>query len=202
MNEYNRMISKVIVNRIMEFSNKLFEKDKYIFQHSMRVFDYCYLMGFKLGLSKEEIETLCIAAFYHDIGRITASHNNIKKMGFPFYDVNTTTLTHPRISAGLLRTAGGSKEAIKVVACHHERYDGAGYPYGLVGKNIPLLARVLTIADMFDVMMTSRHPSVELSRDEAMHRLIADCGTRYDTNLVYMFLDLIIGPYEQQLEAV
>lgn len=202
MNEYIRIISEVMKGNILGLSETLYEKDKYTFEHCQRVLDYCFLIGYELGLSKEKIETLAVAAFFHDIGKIAISNKILEKPGTLTDEEREIIQTHPQISAGVLRVAGGDREAVKTLACHHERYDGRGYPYGLQGDRIPLLSRIISVADSYDAMTTNRSYSLALGKDEALRRLIAGSGTQFDPEIVDVFLDRIEYPQVYLLEAV
>jgi len=177
---YTRVINDVLNSGILDLGNSMYEKDKKTFRHCQRVFDHCFLIGLKLSLTIMEFECLAIAAFYHDVGDIEIPDTILDKAGAFANAEKTVMETHPRISANMLRLAGGSEDAVKTLACHHERYDGKGHPYGLHGENIPLLARILAVADAYDSMTSKTGVMKTIKNEEAIDRLMLSSGTLFD----------------------
>ena len=166
-------------------------KDNYTRGHSDRVAAYSVLIGQRLGLSPDEIRTLRIGGMFHDIGKIgipdkillkadkltTAEYNEIKK--------------HPIIGKNILSNAVIFNNIIPIVLYHHERYDGKGYPYGLSDKDIPFLARIVSVADAFDAMTTKRSYRPELKIDLVKKEIKSKMGTQFDPIVATTFLDVI-----------
>ena len=142
------------------------------------------------NLSKEEKEIILLAATYHDIGKI----------GVPDAILNSTTKLsdeefqqikkHPENSRQILEGLFG-KEVAFIAACHHERWDGKGYPYGLKGEEIPFGARLIAIADAYDAMTTNRSYRQSLSKEEAIKRLKEGSGSQFDPTLIPIFINSI-----------
>lgn len=131
-------------------------KDNYTRGHSDRVSEYSILIGKKLGLSYEDLEILKIGGLFHDIGKIGISDDILLKTS-KLTDLEYDEIKrHPSIGAHILENLKSFENIIPIVLHHHERYDGKGYPYNLVGKNIPYMARIVAIADSFDAMTSKR----------------------------------------------
>jgi len=188
-----------MVRKLLEL---LKEKDIHTYTHSQRVMDLSVLIGFELKFSKQAIEDLAMAAFFHDIGKIAVPDRLLNKPNALTDEEKEVFRFHPRTSAGVLRTAGCSMECVKAVACHHERYDGQGYPYVLQGENIPLSARIISVADAYDSMTSERCYSAAYKKNEAIHRLISCKGTHFDSQITDVFVSRIEKPEVKMLEAV
>lgn len=131
-------------------------KDNYTRGHSDRVSEYSILIGKKLGLSYEDLEILKIGGLFHDIGKIGISDDILLKTS-KLTDLEYDEIKrHPSIGAHILENLKSFENIISIVLHHHERYDGKGYPYNLVGENIPYMARIVAIADSFDAMTSKR----------------------------------------------
>ena len=191
MEIYSRVINDVMNGGLLDLGEALYEENKKTYKHCRRVFDYCFMIGQKLRLSVVELEYLAVAAFYHDVGKIGISKKILDKPVALTGDEMTIMETHPRISARVLRAAGGSNEAVKALACHHERYDGKGYPYGICGENIPLLARILAVADAYSAMTSVRSHARTLVKEEALDRLAVGGGTQFDPQIVGSFIEQV-----------
>ncbi len=132
------------------------EKDPYTRGHSDRVTRYSVIIATGLGLSSEEIETVRISAQLHDVGKIGIEDRILKKPGALTPEEFDVMKTHTTKGASILRPVEQLKEMIPGIELHHESLDGRGYPYGLKGDQIPLVARIITVADTFDAMTTNR----------------------------------------------
>ncbi len=132
------------------------EKDPYTRGHSDRVTRYSVIIATGLGLSSEEIETVRISAQLHDVGKIGIEDRILKKPGALTPEEFDIMKTHTTKGASILRPVQQLKEMIPGIELHHESLDGRGYPYGLKGDQIPLVARIITVADTFDAMTTNR----------------------------------------------
>jgi HD-GYP domain-containing protein (c-di-GMP phosphodiesterase class II) len=160
------------------------EKDPYTRGHSDRVTRYSMLVGREMGLDEEFIETLRISAQLHDVGKIGIEDRILKKPGALTPEEYEIMKTHTTKGANILRPVKQLKEMLPGIELHHESLDGRGYPYGLKGDQIPLLARVIAVADTFDALTTNRpyqqaHDSVDALR--IIHNL---AGKRLDPKAV------------------
>lgn len=159
--------------------------------HSEHVARYAYEIGKKLQLKKDKLTILKYAGLLHDIGNIGVDHNILNKFGKLTAEEFAQVKKHPSIAKSILNPIKGLKEIIPIINHHHERYDGTGYPDGLKGKNIPLEARILNIADTFDAVSSNRPYRVKLSFEKARQILIDEKGKQMDPELVDVFLGII-----------
>lgn len=166
-------------------------KDNYTRGHSDRVSQYSVLIGLNLGLSPFDLKTLRIGGLFHDIGKIGISDSILLKNGKLTEEEYNEIKKHPIIGKNILSNAEIFKDIIPIVLYHHERYDGKGYPYGLADKDIPLLARIVSVADAFDAMTSKRSYRNELSLDFVKEEIKSKIGTQFDPIVAITFLDIL-----------
>ena len=170
-------------------------KDNYTRGHSDRVSEYSVLIGKKLGLSNKDLETLKIGGLFHDIGKIGISDSILLKNGKLTDKEYDEIKSHPIIGKNILSNAAIFQDIIPIVLYHHERYDGKGYPYGLADKDIPLLARIVAVADAFDAMTSRRTYRNELDIEFVKEELKSKMGTQFDPVVATTFLDVLNNEY-------
>ncbi len=166
-------------------------KDQYTCGHSDRVSYYCVKIGKAFNLDDSELETLRVAGLFHDVGKMGISDDILfksDKLSPSEYDV---IKKHPTKGARILSVISMFKNVIPVVKSHHERIDGKGYPDGLKGDEIPFLARIVSVADAFDAMMSDRHYRSKLDLDSAVKQLIIGSGTQFDSRIVDKFVNML-----------
>ncbi len=176
-------------------------KDIYTRGHSDRVAYYCQKIGEKLDLDKTEIETLRISGMFHDVGKIGTRDDIILKSDKLNAIEYKEIKKHPLKGAHILSAVSMFKDVVPLVKCHHEKMDGTGYPGGLKGDEIPLLARVISVADAFDAMMSDRLYRSKLDLSEAISQLQKNAGTQFDENIVRIFVD-ILDDYDEMHEEL
>ena len=151
-----------------------------MFQHANRTSFYAGLMGKQLRLTDVESKSLALGAFLHDIGRLATSPHLMPSHR------REEGKEHPEIGARMILPLRLPAEVGQIILYHHECYDGSGYPYGLQGEGIPLLARVVAIAEAFD-HLTGEHPCrVASSVDDAVLQIQRQASTRFDTSLTQL----------------
>ena len=170
-------------------------KDRYTHGHSDRVSAYSVLIGKKLGLSKEDLDTLKIGGLFHDIGKIGISDAILLKNGKLTDAEYTEIKNHPVIGKNILSNAAIFENIIPIVLYHHERYDGKGYPYGLQDSSIPFLARIVSVADSFDAMTSRRSYRGELDLEYVKNEFKSKSGTQFDPVIASIFLDILNTEY-------
>lgn len=162
-------------------------KDPYTRGHSEGVASYALKIGTQLGLSQEQMTALEMSAYLHDIGKIGISEDILLKPG-KLTEVEMGQMRHhPLIGANILKPVAFPWPIAPVVRHHHEHYDGTGYPAGLRRDEIPMLARVLTVADAFEAMVADRPYRRGRSEQEAMLELRRCAGTQFDPRIVEAF---------------
>ncbi len=163
-------------------------KDPYTRGHSERVASYALLLAQELGgLSKEEQKSFYYACLLHDIGKVHIPDQILMKPEKLTNEEFEIIKSHPGVGAEAVQNVEGIKESICVIRSHHERWDGKGYPDQLKGNEIPILARVASVADAFDAMTSSRSYRAAMPVEEAYQRIIEGNGSQFDPTLVEVF---------------
>ena len=161
--------------------------------HVRRVAAYSALLGRKYGLSEEDILLLEAASPMHDVGKIGIPDAVLRKPGPLDADEWATMRRHPEIGAEIIgeHPSGVLQLARESALAHHEKWDGSGYPRGLAGEAIPLSARIVAIADVFDALTTRRPYKEPWPVQEAMNHIAAQAGKHFDPALVALFAPLL-----------
>ena len=162
--------------------------DAATFEHSRRVCTYALQLADSLKLMGSQRSDLCMAARLHDIGKLALPSTILCKPGRLTAEERKQVDKHPALGERMLQDLHFDRAVLAAIRGHHERYDGTGYPDGLRGADIPLLARILSIADSFDAMTSSRYYRSELSREDAMVLLQSASGTQFDPELAMAFM--------------
>ena len=160
------------------------EKDPYTRGHSGRVAKYSLIIGNELGLSAEELDKLRISALLHDVGKIGVDDHVLKKPGKLTEEEFALMKQHPVKGANIMRPVAQLREMLPVIELHHERIDGGGYPYGLAGEQIPMMARIIAVADTFDAITTNRPYQSAMDLEYAMNRIQQLSGDKFDADVV------------------
>jgi len=149
-------------------------------------------LGQELGLPPDRCERLRYAGTVHDIGKIGVADSILRKPGVLTVDEMTEMRKHPEVGARIL--AGADLEDISAwVLAHHERPDGAGYPFGLAGDQIPLEGRILAVADAYEAMTNGRVYQPAVAPEDARNELARCSGTQFDERVVEAFLRMPAG---------
>jgi len=172
------------------------QKDEYTSGHSVRVGYFAVLLGSQVGLTDSELQMLEWSALLHDIGKIGIRDDVLKKRG-KLTDVEFAHMKeHPVRSFRVVRSVPQLSQALDGVRYHHEHYDGSGYPDGLAGEDIPLQARIIQIADIFDALASTRSYRKAFDWRKALSILAEEAGTTVDPKLQQIFDRLIRGRLE------
>jgi putative nucleotidyltransferase with HDIG domain len=156
--------------------------------HSTRVMDYAMLIGTEIGLSFEDVEQLRFAGLLHDIGKTGVPHDILLKPSRLSVDELARVRAHAEFGASIVDQIEFLKSLTPIILHHHERWDGGGYPAGLSGEDIPLLARILAVADSFDAMSTRKAYGKRKALATACKELREAAGTQFDPRIVEAFL--------------
>ena len=186
-----RRIRKTFFSAIEGLVRSMEERDAYTAGHSRRVALYAGKLAAALDLEPRVRKQLRLAAKMHDIGKIGVPEAILNKPAALDRDEDRIIREHPVISERILKTIVTNRTVLLGIRGHHERWDGKGYPDGLRGDDIPLLARLITIPDCFDAMTTSRAYRAALPAAKAEEIIAAGAGTQFDPALVSAFLKLI-----------
>lgn len=167
------------------------QKDEYTSGHSNRVGHFAKLLGNEIGLSGSRLQMLEWAALLHDVGKIGIRDDVLKKPGKLTDEEFEHIKEHPVRSYDVVKAIPQMSEALGGVRHHHERFDGRGYPDGLAGEDIPLDARIILVADVFDALTTTRSYRGAFGFEKALAILREDAGKVGDPKLVPVFEQLI-----------
>ncbi len=165
-------------------------KDHYTFGHSQRVAEYATALAGALGLDKSHLEIIREAALLHDVGKIGIPENILTKAGRLTAEEYEVVKKHVEASITIIKHLPSMNHVIPAVIGHHERWDGKGYPRGLKGENIPLLARCLAVTDTFDALTSDRPYKVCLNVNSALHEIENHSGTQFDPRVAGLFIKL------------
>jgi HD-GYP domain-containing protein (c-di-GMP phosphodiesterase class II) len=160
------------------------EKDPYTRGHSGRVAKYSLILGDGLGLNAEDLDRLRISALLHDVGKIGVDDRVLKKPGKLTDEEFDLMKQHTVKGANIMRPVAQLKDMLPGIELHHERMDGGGYPYGLAGESIPMMARIIAVADTFDAITTNRPYQSAMDVDFALERIRSLAVTKFDANVV------------------
>jgi len=156
--------------------------------HSRRVSLYCLTIARAMQLGPEQVKNIVRGSYLHDIGKIGIPDAILLKQGKLTAEERTVMESHARIGFDLVCHIGFLSGAAEIVLTHQERFDGTGYPQGLVGEEIPIGARIFAVADTLDAMTTDRPYRLALSFAEAKAEIIRESGKQFDPKVVSAFL--------------
>jgi putative nucleotidyltransferase with HDIG domain len=168
--------------------NAVQARDRYTQQHSNRVTALALVLAKNLNCSSEEIDILQFAGHLHDIGKIGIRDDILLKTGPLTDDEFENIKLHPIIGADILAHFGLWAKEKQIIRCHHERYDGRGYPDGLKGSQIPYLSRILSLADVYDAMASGRTYREKMPDKTIVDWISAGSGTQFDPKIVDAFM--------------
>ena len=180
-------VKNLHLGNLRALSSALSAKDYYTLGHASRVAAYIVLLGRELGWDQERLEEIADVAFLHDIGKIGVSDRVLLKAGPLTSEEWELIRQHPGISAEIVRPLF-AEELVSGVRHHHERFDGKGYPDGLAGTDIPLIARALCVVDCYDAMSCERPYRHALSYRQCLAELRRCAGAQFDPEMAIAFV--------------
>ncbi|MGB9677749.1 MAG: HD domain-containing phosphohydrolase [Candidatus Ratteibacteria bacterium] len=190
-NNYNE-VSDLYLGILKSLVVELEQKDKYLKKHSEKVRDYSIKIGKELGLDKDELKLLSDVALLHDIGKIFIESSILNKKGKLDEKEWEMIKKHPLNGERMLLPMKILKEGLDIVRHHHERIDGKGYPNGLKGDKISILAKIVSVADALEAMSSPRpYREKPLSLNEIKNELKNNMGTQFDPEIAKVTLKLI-----------
>jgi HD-GYP domain-containing protein (c-di-GMP phosphodiesterase class II) len=173
-------------------------RDRNTADHSRRVSDMCEQVCRLMQLSQDETEKIHMAAHVHDIGKIGIADSVLMKPGPLSEDEWKLVMEHPEIGANILSRSRGLSEIAHIVLCHHERWDGVGYPNKIKQEDIPLGARIIAICDSIDAMMSERAYRRSLTSEQCQNEIVNNSGIIYDPAIV----SVVTGNWESVVEYI
>jgi diguanylate cyclase (GGDEF)-like protein len=163
-------------------------KDRYTRRHSEDVMTYSLQIAQELEFDEATQRVVAIAALLHDVGKIGVPNAILRKPGRLTGDEFQAVQKHPLMGAIIVGAVPGFEETLDAIRYHHERWDGTGYPFGLDGKETPLMARLMAVADAYSAMTTDRPYRAGMGEERALKLLEAGAGTQWDPACVHAFL--------------
>jgi HD-GYP domain-containing protein (c-di-GMP phosphodiesterase class II) len=179
---------------IFAFVRAIDARDPYTARHSEKVAAYAVELARALGLPLAACERIRLAGLLHDVGKLALERSVLHKAGPLSDDEWRQVREHPGLSAHIIGGVARFAAFLPGARHHHERYDGRGYPDGLVGREIPLDARVLAVADAYDAMTSDRSYRAAVPHAEAIERLEAGAGSQFDPVCVEAFATIKLDP--------
>src|SRR5665647_694264 len=170
----------------------LFEKSNETEKHGGRLGELSRMLGMELGLNEKERVDLELVSTLHDIGKIGIDKNILEKSGklseLEWHEIKK----HPEIGYRIAKTVPELRNIAEYILCHHERWDGKGYPQGLSGENIPYLARALSILDSYDAMIEDRPYRKAMTKEAAIEEIRKNSGTQFDPGIAKIFVEKVL----------
>jgi HD-GYP domain-containing protein (c-di-GMP phosphodiesterase class II) len=191
-------LSSTLNSLVCGFHQLLDLKDLNTGVHSTRLAEWGMRVGQELGIPEESLHDIEMAAVVHDIGKIGVPDAILNKNGPLTEDERALMNKHPEYGWGVLRLFPALSQTSLITLHHHESFDGNGYPGKLRGSEIPLGARIVTVIDSFDAMVSNRPYRKGLPTEEAKRRLVQSSGTQFDPAVVKCFLGIV----DSELPAV
>ena len=185
--ERNSLLSSTVNSLLKTLEAKSFESE----QHVERMIQSARYIGDRLNLSLPKIDELILATKLHDIGEIMINENILMKEDKLTEEEYDILKTHPEKGYRIVKASNILETVAEGILSHHERFDGKGYPMGLKGDDIPIIGRIISVIDSYDVMINGRVYKKSISKDEAIKELINCKGKQFDPKVVDCFLDCI-----------
>jgi diguanylate cyclase (GGDEF)-like protein/putative nucleotidyltransferase with HDIG domain len=183
-------VDQVVLESIYAFSKSLEARDYYTAEHAEEMVSLVLKMGKELGLSGQILVNLERGAMLHDLGKIGISDEILRKKSKLTPEEYRIIKNHPKIGAEIIRAIHFLKEVVPIVLHHHENWNGKGYPSGLKDREIPLLARIVSIADAYQALVSDRPYRKAYPKKEALKILKEESGVKFDKDLVNLLIRL------------
>ncbi len=184
----NEIVQPLRSDKLISLKDRLEDKTLESSEHCKRIQQYSVALARKLGLSDSQIDQVSLASYFHDVGRMGVASEVLLKQGALTDDEWTLMQQHSEFGYNVLISCGNVDEMALAVRHHHEHWDGTGYPDGLKGLEIPLVSRIIALADAYDVMTNDRVYSRSMTKHEAIEEIIRCKGSQFDPTLVDAFI--------------
>ena len=188
----NELIEQAHYQTVIALSDALDAKDRYTAGHSRRVTEYSLCIARTMKLSEKDLQLLQKSALLHDIGKIGIPDIILHKDSELTEEEYAAIKAHPEIGANILKPVEAFKDLVPAVYCHHERFDGKGYPRGIKGEDIPLNARIISVADSFDAMTSDRRNA--FTYEAALAEIKRNKGIQFDPCIA----DILLGLFKEE----
>jgi len=195
----NESIRSKMIHTIIK---TLHEKNPREELHSKRVSELCQAIGKEIGLSDIELRMLKVGGLLHDIGKIAIEESILNKQEKLTDQEWNEVKRHPDIGSRILSSSCDMLELADYILAHHERWDGAGYPKGLLGEAIPMVARIIAIADSYDAMTSERPYRKVLSENSVLAEIRNNAGTQFDPKIARIFIEKVLNQQWNKYEHI
>ncbi len=186
---------------ISSIKSTMYEKSNETEEHAERLAELSKKLGRVLGLCEDKIDELELVSTLHDIGKISIDRNILDKTDQLSEDDWREIKKHPEVGYRIANSTSELRHIADYILCHHERWDGKGYPQGLAGKEIPLVSRVISIVDAYDAMTQDRAYRKALPKEEAIAEITKNAGTQFDPEIAKVFIEKVIAFWEKENES-
>jgi putative nucleotidyltransferase with HDIG domain len=187
---------------LFAFVRAIEARDPYTEQHSSRVTRIAIALARAMGCSQEEQDILNVAGQLHDIGKIGIRDDILLKPGRLTEEEFGIIKQHPVIGANIVDRLGLWDREKQIIKSHHERFDGNGYPDGLAGQEIPILARILSVADVYDAIASDRAYRKRMKESEILKIIYGGSGSQFDADVVDIFRSLYDQGLVEPVDAI
>ena len=187
----HRRLQRSIFQSLLGLANALEAKDEYTRGHSERVAALARRLALEAGLTMRQADVIAQSGLLHDLGKIGVPEHILRKSGPLTREEWAVMRRHPVTGSQIVAPLESFAEGALIVRHHHEREDGSGYPDGLSGETIPLGARVVAVADVYDALTSERPYRRALTHAEALERLATEAGRTLDARLTRLFTDMV-----------
>jgi putative two-component system response regulator len=191
VHKQTRRIRQTFLSAIDSLVRTLEARDSYTSGHSLRVRGYAVDLARNLGVAPEQLKQISVAAKLHDIGKVGLPEAILNKAGALTADEYQQVQQHPEIGERILTPIIRNRRVLAAIRSHHERWDGNGYPDRLSGESIPVSARIISVADCFDALTSSRAYREAMTVAEALDILLQGSGHQFDPAFVLPFVNMI-----------
>ena len=195
----SRQLKRLTIQVMKTLAGTIDAKDKYTNGHSLRVAEYSKMLAAKMNMQPSEQDDIYYIGLLHDIGKIGIPDEIINKTSKLTDEEYAVIKTHPAIGSEILEKMSELPGIAIGARCHHERYDGKGYPDGLAGEQIPLVARIIGVADAYDAMSSKRSYRSVLPQAHIREEIQRCAGTQFDPEIAAIMLQIMDEDTEYQL---
>jgi len=192
-----KKLSKSNIDILKTLGSAIAKRDSDTNMHNYRVTLYSIILAESIHFPKEKFNSLIRGAFLHDIGKIGISDNILLKPGKLDFEEFEVMKTHTDIGKDIIANNNLLEDALDVITCHHEKFDGTGYPKGLKGQEIPLNARIFAIVDVFDALTSKRPYKEPFSYEKAKSIMVSESGKHFDPELLETFFNSVDECYNK-----
>jgi len=203
MSRHKLLESKSVHNSIISSIKAImFEKSQETEEHAERMVELSRSIGLAMSLTEDQLNELELLSTLHDIGKMGMDAKILSKSGELTEEECSEMRKHPEVGFRIAQATSELRPIAEYILCHHERWDGTGYPQGIIGEQIPLLSRIVAIVDSFDAMTNDRAYRSAMTKGEAIEEIKRNSGTQFDPEIARVFVEKVLGQEWEQLNKI